>query len=74
MARVLEPGGRMVLADLLNGAIWPSRPRQLRRRQPYAAASAALFAADLGLGHATACTTPFGPYFISVATKTVPKG
>jgi SAM-dependent methyltransferase len=69
MVRVLAPGGRLVLADLLTEATHPRTVGSLRRRQPYATAADALRGAGLRLGRPSIVTTAFGPYVITLATN-----
>lgn len=67
MARVLRPGGRVVLGDFV-----PELRRtgiHAARRLDIEAATVPLSRADLRIGSNIVCSTPLGPYLITHATK-----
>ena len=66
MARILAADGRLCLVELFSD---PAPRSRLRRRQPYARALAALRASGLRPAHEAVHLTPFGPYFVCLATK-----
>ncbi|WP_329001062.1 class I SAM-dependent methyltransferase [Kribbella sp. NBC_00709] len=66
MARVTAADGRLCLVDLL---VDPAPRSRLRRCQPYAHALEAMRTSGLRPARETVHLTPFGPYFVCLATK-----
>ena len=71
MERVLAPGGRLCLIDLFSDPA-PRRRTRLTRRQPYASVFRAMRDAGLVVAHRAVHLTPFGPYFVCLATESRP--
>ncbi|WP_406054482.1 class I SAM-dependent methyltransferase [Kribbella sp. NBC_00889] len=66
MARVTAADGRLCLVDLFAD---PAPRSRLRRCQPYAHALAAMRASGLRPAREAVDVTPFGPYFVCLATR-----
>jgi ubiquinone/menaquinone biosynthesis C-methylase UbiE len=67
MARVLVPGGRIVVGDFVQDL--PYRPRRAARRRAGEVAKASLPDPELHLASHLVCSTLLGPYLITQATK-----